>query len=203
MKEVYEIGFVFRGFVVVSYIFKELIVETEHKINPDLRGAFISAINAFTETAFNKTSLEYLESGNILFIFKINEIQSEDNNVREPIILYGLVDKRKKKTGKLVKKFLEKGLTIEIKPAMEEGGVPRFMPTVPWGAFTSYLDNFKGTVGNHRLSLDKHIKEHIETLNKEVQLLKDSVSNAVNNQIEKFNEETLTSKEKTSQYWNL
>lgn len=99
----------------------------------------------------------------------------------------------------ILKKFLEKGLTIEIQAAMAEGGVPRYMPTVPWGAFTSYLDNFKDIVGNHRLTLDKHIKEHIETLNKEVQLLKDSVSNAVNNQIEKFNEETLKSKEKTSQ----
>ena len=100
---------------------------------------------------------------------------------------------------KILKKFLEKGLTLEIQAVMEEGKVPRYMPTVPWGAFTSYLDNFKGTVGNHRLTLDKHIKEHIVTLNKEVQLLKDGVSNAVNNQIEKFNEETLKSKEKTSQ----
>lgn len=108
LKEVYEIGFVFRGFVLVTYTFKELIVQTEREINQDLRGAFISAINAFTETAFNKTSLEYLESGNILFIFKLDEIQSADNTVKESIILYGLVDKSKKKSDKLVRKFFDK-----------------------------------------------------------------------------------------------
>ena len=108
MKEVYEIGLVFRGFVLVTCTLKVLPVQTKSSINQDLRGAFISAINAFTETAFNKTSLEYLESGNILFIFKMEEIQSEDNNVKETIILYGLVDKSKKKSDKLVKKFFEK-----------------------------------------------------------------------------------------------
>ncbi|MFX0053238.1 MAG: hypothetical protein ACFE8U_18330, partial [Candidatus Hermodarchaeota archaeon] len=104
----YEIGFVFRGFVIVNHIFKELPVQKEKGINKDLRGAFISAINIFVDTAFNKSSLEYLESGNILFIFKISKIQSEDNNEKEPIILYGLVDKSKKKSDKLVRKFFEK-----------------------------------------------------------------------------------------------
>ncbi|MFX0081714.1 MAG: hypothetical protein ACFE94_08170 [Candidatus Hodarchaeota archaeon] len=108
MKELYEIGFVFRGFVLVNHIFKNLPAQKEHGVNKDLRGAFISAINAFTETAFQKSSLEYLESGNILFIFKIAEVQSEDNNVKEPLILYGLVDKSKKKSDKLVTKFFGK-----------------------------------------------------------------------------------------------
>jgi hypothetical protein len=108
LKELYEIGFVFRGFVLVNHIFKDLPAQKEHDINKDLRGAFISAINAFTETAFNKTSLEYLESGNILFIFRMAEIQSEDNNIKESLILYGLVDKSKKKSDRLVNKFFEK-----------------------------------------------------------------------------------------------
>ncbi len=108
MKELYEIGFVFRGFVLVNHVFKDLPAQKEHGINKDLRGAFISAINAFTETAFNKTSLEYLESGNILFIFKMAEIQSDDNNIKESLILYGLVDKSKKKSDRLVNKFFEK-----------------------------------------------------------------------------------------------
>jgi hypothetical protein len=108
LKELYEIGFVFRGFVLVNHIFKQLPVQKEQGINKDLRGAFISAINAFVDTAFNKSSLEYLESGNILFIFKISEIQSEDNRDKEPIILYGLVDKSKKKSDRLLRKFFEK-----------------------------------------------------------------------------------------------
>jgi len=108
LKELYEIGFVFRGFILVSQIFKNLPVQKDHGLNKDLRGAFISAINTFVHTAFNKSSLEYLESGNILFIFKIAEIQSEDNRDKEPIILYGLVDKSKKKSDKLVRKFFER-----------------------------------------------------------------------------------------------
>jgi hypothetical protein len=108
LKELYELGFVFRGFVLVSHILKELPVQKESGINKDLRGAFISAINTFVNTAFKKNSIEYLESGNILFIFKIAEIQSRDNRVKEPIILYGLVDKSKKKSDKLVRKFFEK-----------------------------------------------------------------------------------------------
>lgn len=83
-------------------------MQKESGVNKDLRGAFISAINTFADTAFNKSSLEYLESGNILFIFKLSEVQSEDNRDKEPIILYGLVDKSKKKSDKLVRKFFEK-----------------------------------------------------------------------------------------------
>ena len=108
MKELYELGFVFRGFILVNHIFKEMPVQKETEINKDLRGAFISAINTFVETAFNKISLEYLESGNILFIFKLSEVQSEDNRIKEPIILYGLVDKSKKKSDKLLRKFFER-----------------------------------------------------------------------------------------------
>ncbi|MFX1504378.1 MAG: hypothetical protein ACFFDH_25690 [Promethearchaeota archaeon] len=108
MKELYELGFVFRGFVLVNHTFKVLPVQKGDRVNKDLRGAFISAINTFVDQAFNKSSLEYLESGNILFIFKVSEIQSEDNSMKEPIILYGLVDKAKKKSDKLVKKFFER-----------------------------------------------------------------------------------------------
>lgn len=83
-------------------------VQKNPSIDKDLRGAFISAINAFADTAFNSNSIEYLESGNILFIFKMAEVQSQDNNVQESLILYGLVDKSKKKSDKLVKKFFGK-----------------------------------------------------------------------------------------------
>ena len=109
MKELYEIGIVFRGFVLVSYEFKK--IEKKDKlsnVNMDLRGGFISAINIFTKIAFNNLSLEYLESGNILFIFKALEMQDEDSDLKEPVILYGLVDKKRKNTDKFVKKFLEK-----------------------------------------------------------------------------------------------
>jgi hypothetical protein len=108
LKELYELGFVFRGFVLVNHVLKEVPVQKESGIKGDLRGAFISAINTFVDTAFNKNSIEYLESGNILFIFKLSEVQSNDARVKEPIILYGLVDKSKKKSDKLVRKFMER-----------------------------------------------------------------------------------------------
>ncbi|MFX1477463.1 MAG: hypothetical protein ACFFCI_04980 [Promethearchaeota archaeon] len=107
-KELYEVGIVFRGFILVNHIFKKLPLQKEHGVTKDLRGAFISAINSFTETAFNKNPLEYLESGNILFIFKLAKIQSQDNNCEEPLILYGLLDKSKKKSDKLTRKFFER-----------------------------------------------------------------------------------------------
>jgi len=109
LKEIYDVGIVFRGFVLVNNIFKELpgLKETESK--KDLRGAFISAISSFTEVAFINNYLEYFESGNILFIFKMAEVKSSDNKSKEPIILYGLTEKGKKKSSdKYVKKFLSR-----------------------------------------------------------------------------------------------
>ena len=109
MKELYEIGLVFLGFVLVSHVFKNVEKKDNLKsINKDLRGAFISAINLFAKNAFNNLCLEYLESNNILFIFKAFEIQASDSNQKESIILYSLIDKKKKDTDKFVKKFLEK-----------------------------------------------------------------------------------------------
>ncbi len=109
MKELYEIGLVFRGFVLVSHVFKNIEKKDNLKnTNKDLRGAFISAINLFAKNAFNNLSLEYLESNNILFIFKAFGIQASDSDEKEPIILYSLIDKKKKDTDKFVKKFLQK-----------------------------------------------------------------------------------------------
>ncbi|MBY9020431.1 MAG: hypothetical protein KGD67_05195 [Candidatus Lokiarchaeota archaeon] len=108
MKELYEIGIVFRGFILVSYEFKKVEKDNRSNVNMDLRGGFISAINIFAKSAFNNLSLEYLESGNFLFIFKVLEMQAVNCNLKEPVILYGLVDKKKKDTDKFVKKFLEK-----------------------------------------------------------------------------------------------
>ena len=107
MKEIYELGIVFRGFVLINHVFRTLSIQKEMKSEKDLRGAFISAINTFVQTAFKNNSLEYLESGTILFIFKIAEIHSHDSISKEPIILYGLVEKTKKSPEKLVKKFFE------------------------------------------------------------------------------------------------
>jgi hypothetical protein len=109
MKELYEIGIVFRGFILVNYEFKKVEKrDNRSTVSMDLRGGFISAITLFAKNAFNNLSLEYLESGNILFIFKALEIQAANCNLKEPVVLYGLVDKKKKDADKFVRKFLEK-----------------------------------------------------------------------------------------------
>jgi hypothetical protein len=114
LKEIYDVGIVFRGFVIVNKEFRELPTEKNSESKKDLRGAFISAISSFAESAFTNNHLEYLESENFLFIFKMGEVKSRDNNMREPIILYGLTEKLKKKKSpvKTVRKFLEKGELI-------------------------------------------------------------------------------------------
>lgn len=112
MKAIYDVGIVFRGFILVNNVFRELPTEKDSENKRDLRGAFISAISSFAETAFTNNHLEYLESGNFLFIFKMGEIKSSDNNLSESIILYGLTEKKKKSPNKTVRKFLEKAELI-------------------------------------------------------------------------------------------
>ncbi|MFX1393173.1 MAG: hypothetical protein ACFFAH_06305 [Promethearchaeota archaeon] len=102
-----EIGFIFRGFTIVSHTFKELQTHKKEDNMKDLKSAFISAISSFAETAFNNNNLEYLESGNILFIFKMSKVKSRGAASYEPLILYGLTQK-KKNPDKLVQKFLKK-----------------------------------------------------------------------------------------------
>ena len=114
-KYIYEVGLIFRGFVILSHDFKELPmqkVQTDEK--KDLRGAFISAISTFAETAFNNNTLEYLESGEILFIFKLTKVKSKEGRSPEPLIMYGLTEKKKKNNDKFVKKFL-----IKVEPILE------------------------------------------------------------------------------------
>ena len=106
MDQIYEVGIVFRGFVLVNHVIKELPAQTT-AVNKDLRGMFISAITSFVDSCFKNNNLEYLESKDILFVFKIAPITSKDSNSEEPVVFYGLIEK-KKNSDKAVKKFLEK-----------------------------------------------------------------------------------------------
>ena len=109
MKELVELGIVFRGFILVKHLFKNG-AGSNNPMDPckDLRGPFITAINSFAQNAFNSISLEYLESSNNLFIFKVHEIKSQDCEYAESIILYGLTEHKKKDPDKLARKFFEK-----------------------------------------------------------------------------------------------
>ncbi len=107
MKELYEVGFVFRGFILSKHEFKKPPNLNNGNGDRDLRGAFISAINSFAYEAFMSTSIEYLEMDNYLFIFKIESIKTQFNEKKEPIILYGLTEK-KRNPDRFVRKFFEK-----------------------------------------------------------------------------------------------
>lgn len=144
MKELYEVGIVFRGFILVNHSFSDLPEQKNVKTKKeDLRGAFISAISSFAESAFNNNALEYLESGNILFIFKMAEVQSVDYNTKEPIILYGLVGKRKKKVEKTVKKFLEKSQLV-MESFIYEYNDKDFTELDQFKSFKNYLRDYFG-----------------------------------------------------------
>ncbi len=108
MKDLYEVGIVFRGFIILNHQF--VLMPGDDKkdwgTSRDLRGPFISAINTFAETAFSNCPLEYIESGSFLFVFKIGRIKSSDSPSEESFIIYGLFEK-KKNSEKVVKKFLE------------------------------------------------------------------------------------------------
>ncbi|MBD3196667.1 MAG: hypothetical protein GF317_16545, partial [Candidatus Lokiarchaeota archaeon] len=62
----FEVGIVFRGFVLTKYNFKEIPSSKISGTDSDLRGAFISAINTFAEKTFINSALEYLELENFL-----------------------------------------------------------------------------------------------------------------------------------------
>jgi len=108
LKEFYEAGIIFRGFTLTNYILKDISVKTQKIIHKDLRSSFISAITQFVESAFQGSTLEYLESGDFLFIFTTDSIHARDFNTVENIIAYAICDKKKnvdKQVGKTIDKL--------------------------------------------------------------------------------------------------
>ncbi len=114
MKDLFEVGFVFRGFILTKCKFRDFNIKDKEKTDQDLRGAFISAINSFVEKAFTNINLEYLEMDNYLFIFKIKPIMTHMSNEKEPLIMYGLTES-KRRPDKYVERFFER-----ITPIMEQ-----------------------------------------------------------------------------------
>ncbi|MFX1259289.1 MAG: hypothetical protein ACFFAN_15650 [Promethearchaeota archaeon] len=114
--QIVEVGIIVRGFVLTSYKFKKHFKkkDEDQDIAKDLRGSFITAINSFAGQLFKNVALEYFESGNLIFVFKTSQIITELSKIeggirsKEPLIIYGLLEKGKKKADKLSKKFLEK-----------------------------------------------------------------------------------------------
>ena len=113
MKNLYEIGIIFRGTIICNYYFKDLPGQVKIEPHRDLRGAFISSINSFVSKTFKNNPLEYFESGNFLFAFKVSEIKAKDSpsRTKEAIIIYGIREK-KRSPGKIAKEFLKKAESL-------------------------------------------------------------------------------------------
>ena len=47
-----------------------------------------------------------------MFVFKFSNIKSKDANSAEPVIMYGLIDKKKKNPDKYVRNFLQRTTPI-------------------------------------------------------------------------------------------
>jgi hypothetical protein len=62
---------------------------------------------------FKNNPLEYFESGNFLFAFKVSEIKAKDSpsRTKEAIIIYGIREK-KRSPGKIAKEFLKKAESL-------------------------------------------------------------------------------------------
>lgn len=114
MRDLFEVGIVFRGFILTKYKFKSLEDKNKDKTDKDLRGAFISAITSFADKAFLNTALEYLEMDKYLCIFKIKSIKPKMSNNKEPLIMYGITES-KRYPDRYVEKFFEK-----ITPIIEQ-----------------------------------------------------------------------------------
>lgn len=93
----------------------------------------------------------------------------------------------------VMQKFLSGQLAVQITEVLK--GLPRYMPVVPWSAFTQYLDTFRNKTAASREQLDNHVKGHISTLQNEVATLKDGAANDVSTQIEKFAQDTIKARE--------
>ncbi len=95
-----------------------------------------------------------------------------------------------------IQKFLAGQLAVQITEVVK--GISRFMPIVPWSAFTQYLDSFQRKTAESREKLDAHVKGHIADLQQEVITLKDGAANAVSTQIEQFAQDTVKARENIS-----
>ena len=93
-------------------------------------------------------------------------------------------------------KFLKAQLAVQINEPIK--GVARYMPTVPWSAFTQYLDSFRNKTAASREELNNHVKGHISALESEVASLKEAVASAVSQQIEIFSKDTVKARESIS-----
>ncbi|MBD3227358.1 MAG: hypothetical protein GF329_04145 [Candidatus Lokiarchaeota archaeon] len=92
-----------------------------------------------------------------------------------------------------INKFIENDLAIEIGEAAKD--LTRYMPVVPYSAFTEFLDGYREKTIQQRKEFDANINKHINDLKEEVSTLKNEVAEAINTQLEQFATETINARD--------
>ncbi|MFX1399606.1 MAG: hypothetical protein ACFFAS_21490 [Promethearchaeota archaeon] len=98
-----EIGIVCRGFILI----KTTIQEEDSEILEFKKGAFFSAINAYSKSLFSE-DLFYIEATNHIMFFSKTLIESNENKYHEDLIAYAIFNiKNRRKTDKFIKKKIK------------------------------------------------------------------------------------------------
>ncbi len=92
-----------------------------------------------------------------------------------------------------IQKFIDNNLAVAIGEAAKD--IYRYMPVVPYSAFTQFLDGYREKTIKQREEFDTNIKNHINDLKQEITTLKDQVAEAINMQLEQFAKDTINARD--------
>ncbi|MHA1831966.1 MAG: hypothetical protein ACTSWR_10575, partial [Candidatus Helarchaeota archaeon] len=92
-----------------------------------------------------------------------------------------------------IQKFLDNNLAVAVGSAAKD--INRYMPVVPYSAFTQFLDQYREKTIKQREDFDSNINKHINDLKQEVITLKDQVAEAINTQLEQFAKDTINARD--------
>ncbi|MHA1270743.1 MAG: hypothetical protein ACTSPY_13200 [Candidatus Helarchaeota archaeon] len=140
----------------------------------------------------------------IIDAFKDRGIEFSEPEARAFVALYSkgyitesslasLADLSMEEARNTIKKFIDNNLAIEIGEAAKD--INRYLPVVPYSAFTQFLDKYRETTIKQREEFDTNINKHISDLKQEVSTLKDQVAEAINTQLELFAKDTINARD--------
>jgi hypothetical protein len=109
-----EIGLMFRGYVLVN------ACRSDIRIDKSNRSSLLSAIMTFAQSAFSYNKLEYLEVNKYIITVSEDTIKSRDNPIPEPLIGYAVLEKKKRKPEKYLRKVIKPLINRCIESFKEE-----------------------------------------------------------------------------------
>ena len=149
-----EAGLLFRGFTLINGQYHK---SGESEIDKDLRAGLLTAMLNFAETAFKTDLIEYFEGSKYIVAFTGGEIQADDSYGPEPLIAYGIIDKRKK-IDKYIHKIAVPLLKLVIKEFIEEHAGKNLSEISQFRGFKKNLDKIFGT---ETKKIDERLKTSI------------------------------------------